>query len=261
MTAYVIRSRRMLLRDMGKAGLAVMILGTAACASEAGQGSGMEDDTRSTTGINGTSDTVSGSPTTDTRLEWHRVNLGFVSAYLLYRNGEAALVDTGVAGSEGAIEQALREIGLQWGDVGHLILTHKHPDHQGSVQAVLGQVEDAPWYAGAGDIDLIETSRPGQVVRDGDSVFDLEVIETPGHTPGHISLLDPAGGVLVSGDAINGANGGVIGANPEFTEDMDLANVSIRKLAEFDYEVVLFGHGEPVLGGASEAVRELAATL
>ena len=63
---------------------------------------------------------------------WERVNLGFVSAYLLIRGGEAALVDTGEAGSEAAIESSLTSIGLGWSAVGHVIITHNHGDHSGS---------------------------------------------------------------------------------------------------------------------------------
>lgn len=268
MTAHSLVTRRMLLRDMGRAGLAIVVFGAAACSSDntgdpttTGRGT-----TSSPPGAEGTDRTTStsGSPSTTgggtSGSDWHRVDLGFVSAYLLYRNGEAALVDTGVEGSQGDIEAALGEIGLGWESVGHLIVTHQHPDHQGSVDAVLAASE-APWYAGQGDIDAITASVEGTVVGDGDTVFDLTVIETPGHTPGHISVLDPAAGILVAGDALNGTDGGVVGANPDFSDDMDAANASVVKLAGFDYGIVLFGHGEPVLEAASDRVGELAGSL
>jgi glyoxylase-like metal-dependent hydrolase (beta-lactamase superfamily II) len=250
---------------MGKAGLAVMVLGAAACAEELTEEATPTEGTGSTSSTQPSSaSSTSAEPTTTagqaTGHEWHRVNLGFVSAYILYRSGEAAIVDSGVEGSENSIEAALGEIGLGWDAVGHLIVTHKHPDHQGSVEAVLAASE-APWYAGAADIDAITASREGTAVGDGDAVFDLEVVETPGHTPGHISMLDRVSGILVAGDAINGANGGVTGPNPGFSEDMDLANASVVKLAGFDYEVVLFGHGEPVLEGSSAGVAQLADSL
>src|SRR5688500_13803113 len=66
-----------------------------------------------------------GSPAAGAR-SWERVNLGFVSAYILIRGGEAALVDTGEAGSEAAIESSLTSIGLGWSNVGHVIITHSH---------------------------------------------------------------------------------------------------------------------------------------
>lgn len=272
MTTHALVTRRMLLRDMGKAGLAVVLMGTAACSSDPTDNAtpSIEPDSTSTSAGPGSTSSNSDAPSTSQAAptsggaagghEWHRVNLDFVSAYLLYRGGEAALVDTGVGGSAGAIEAALAEIDLGWDSVGHLIVTHKHPDHQGSVEAVLAAA-GAPWYAGSGDIGAITASTEGSTVGDGDRVFDLQIVETPGHTPGHIAVLDPVAGILVAGDALNGADGGVTGANPDFSEDMDAANASVRKLAGFDYEVALFGHGEPVTSGASAMVAELAESL
>lgn len=268
MAAQSLVTRRLLLRDMGRAGLAIVVFGAAACSSdetggptttgrETTSGPPSTDAAEETTSTAGSPSTTGGA-TSDS--DWHRVDLGFVSAYLLYRNGEAALVDTGVEGSQGDIEAALGEISLGWKSVGHLIVTHQHPDHQGSVDAVLS-ASNAPWYAGRGDIDAITASVEGTVVGDGDTVFDLTVIDTPGHTPGHISVLDPAAGILVAGDALNGADGGVAGANPDFSEDMGAANASVSKLAGFDYEVALFGHGEPVLEAASDRVGDLADSL
>lgn len=270
MTAHVFVTRRMLLRDMGRSGLAVLVFGTAACSDDTTDNATPTPEPGSTTssprtdpGSTQPEPTTSGSSTSQPAgrgHSWHRVNLGFVSAYILYRNGEAALVDTGVAGSEGDIEAVLGEVGLGWSDVGHLIVTHKHPDHQGSVGAVI-EASQAPWYAGGGDIAQISAPTEGTVVENGDNVFDLQIIETPGHTPGHISVLDGAAGLLVAGDALNGADGGVAGPNPDFSEDMDTANASAQMLASFDYETVLFGHGEPVLEGASGLVADLAESL
>lgn len=268
MTAYAFKTRRMILRDMGKAGLAVLVLGTTACATDATPEG--QETTSSSAGDEGSETTASPTSTSSSTPETtqptavgfdhQRVDLGFVSAYVLYRDGEAALVDTGVSDSEGAIETALTEIGLGWDAVGHVLVTHKHPDHQGSLEAVLTQAPEAAWYAGAGDMPAISATTEGVVVADGEFIFDLQVVETPGHTPGHISVLDPVGGILVAGDALNGANGGVVGANPDFSEDLQLANASVQKLAGFDYDVILFGHGEPVLENGSSAVADLAAS-
>jgi glyoxylase-like metal-dependent hydrolase (beta-lactamase superfamily II) len=270
MTAHALITRRMMLRDMGKAGFAVMILGTAACASDPTENAtpsigpdstSTPDEATPTTGPPASNTSTSGGPRGG--YEWHRVHLSFVSAYILYRGGEAAIVDTGVGGSEGDIEAALGEVGLGWGDVGALVVTHLHPDHQGSVTAVVEATTDAlPWFAGAGDIDGIEAPTEGQAVGDDDTVHSgLQIIETPGHTPGHISVLDPMSGILVAGDALNGANGGVAGPSPDFSQDMGLANASVAKLAAFNYEVALFGHGEPVLEDASGQVADLAESL
>ncbi|HEX9864996.1 MAG TPA: MBL fold metallo-hydrolase [Acidimicrobiia bacterium] len=258
-------NRRLAIKEMGKAGLAIVVFGAAACTDS----SGSEPTSTGRTSVATTTPLSPAIATSDSTtitspvpgVAFNRVDLGFVSAYILYRAGEAALVDTGVAGSADAIEESLIEVGLDWGSVGHVILTHKHPDHVGSIDDVLERASGTAVYAGAPDISEITAVVDPRPVGDGDSVFDLGIIETPGHTPGHISVHDSAAGVLVVGDALNGADGGVVGPDPGFSENMAVANDSLRKLAGLSYEVALFGHGEPVLAGASTAVAALAADL
>jgi glyoxylase-like metal-dependent hydrolase (beta-lactamase superfamily II) len=170
------------------------------------------------------------------------------------------VVDTGVAGSADAIEEVLVGMALGWESVGHVILTHSHRDHVGSIAQVLERAGSATTYAGVDDIPDIDAPRTVEGVSDGDLVFGLEIIATPGHTPGHICVLDPAGGVLVAGDALNGSESGVAGPNPEFTADMDTALRSVVKLAALRFDTVLFGHGEPVESDADQAVAALAAS-
>ena len=263
MTAGRLLNRRMAIAEIGKAGLAIAVFGAAACSNEVTNlPAGSTDPTTDSPAQPSTSTTP--AETTTTTLvgsSFERVDLGFVSAYLLYRGGEAALVDTGVAGSEGAIETALAAIGLGWDAVGHVIVTHKHPDHQGSLAAIVALAPSAQVYAGAEDIPAMEAVAAPTAVGDGERIFGLEVIETPGHTAGHISVLDTVAGILVTGDALNGVGGGVGGPDSGFSEDMAVAVESVAKLAGFTYEVALFGHGEPVLAGASGRVDELASGL
>lgn len=272
-------TRRAFVMDLGKGTVAVAVFGLSALACSAEEDvvaattsstvtTGAEPpDTTSpaTTSPTTTSPATTNAPTTSPigsdAVVWERVNLGFVSAYVLARNGEATIVDTGVAGSEGAIAASLATLDLGWDDVSHLIITHLHGDHQGSLPAVLAAAGAATPYAGAADIAGIDSPREILPVGDGDTVFDLKIIETPGHTPGHISVFDQVGGLLVAGDSMSGGDGGVGGANPQFTDDMALANESIKKMAALTFETVLFGHGEPVVGGASQQVTELAASL
>jgi len=191
---------------------------------------------------------------------WSRVNLGFVSAYVLVRNGEAAIVDTGVAGSADAIEASLAGLGVAWAAVGHLVLTHHHGDHAGSAAEILERAPDALGYAGAEDIQAITVPRPLTPVQDGDRVFDLQVITAPGHTAGSICLLDPAGSVLVAGDALGTEGGRPTFPGAQFTDDMDEAIASVAKLGTLTFDTLLVGHGEPIEGGASGLVAELAAS-
>jgi glyoxylase-like metal-dependent hydrolase (beta-lactamase superfamily II) len=185
------------------------------------------------------------------------VNLGFVSAYIVARGSEAAVVDTGVSGSEAAIETALGSADLSWAEVAHLILTHHHPDHVGSMAAVLNAATAATGYIGEADLDNVTSPRELVAVSDGDEIFGLQVISSPGHTAGHISLFDPAAAVLIAGDALNGDGGGVAGPNPQFSEDHALAVSTVRKLANYPYETIYFGHGEPVMSNGASLVGQL----
>ena len=55
--------------------------------------------------------------------------------------------------------------------------------------------------------------------------------------------------------------GGLTGSNPQFTEDEQAAAASVQKLARLSPTTILVGHGEPVVAGASAALRELAGSL
>jgi glyoxylase-like metal-dependent hydrolase (beta-lactamase superfamily II) len=242
-------TRRSFLIHAGRGTVALAVLGVAGCAP------GGSSPVTTTAGASSpAASEAAGS------VEWQRVDLDFVSAFILARAGEAAVVDTGVVGSEGAIEAGLAELGLGWDAVAHLIVTHHHPDHAGSVEAVLAAASDAAGYAGASDIPRIISSRPLTAVGDGDRVFDLAIVTTPGHTAGHISVHDAGSGVLVAGDALVTEGGTLAGSDPRYTDDTEQARASVAKLGGLRFETLLVGHGEPILAGASAQVAALAAS-
>jgi glyoxylase-like metal-dependent hydrolase (beta-lactamase superfamily II) len=241
-------NRRVFLRETGRQSFAVAVLGSgvlAACSSDG-------DVTISQPNT---------SPGDHVDFGWARVELGNVSAYLIQRRDELAIVDTGSRGSREQIESALAELGAGWNNVDHVIVTHLHGDHVGGLPEVLEAAPEAIAYAGEADIPSISAPRELRPLNDGDEVFGMQVIATPGHTPGHISVLDPTEGFLVAGDALNEDSGMMLGPNPQYTPDMDLANASVKRLAERTYETVVFGHGDPFEGAASDAVVALAQTL
>jgi glyoxylase-like metal-dependent hydrolase (beta-lactamase superfamily II) len=190
-----------------------------------------------------------------------RVNLGFVNAYVLVRGKEAAVVDTGTPNNGSKIADVVRTAGLGWDAVQHVILTHYHPDHIGSVGEVLAAAAKATAYAGAADIPQIKSPRPLKAVADNDEVFGLRVIATPGHTPGHLCVFDPAGSLLILGDAMNNVDNKLSGPNPQYTADMAQAQQSVKKLAKLTFQRAVFGHGEPIDKSASQAILKLAGTL
>ena len=195
------------------------------------------------------------------RAELLRVNMGFVNGYVLIRGKQVAVVDTGTANNASKFADVIRTAGVGWDAVHHVILTHYHPDHIGSVGEVLGAAPKAAAYAGAADIPQIKSPRRINPVGDNDEVFGLRVIATPGHTPGHICVFDPAGSLLILGDAMNNIDSKLTGANPQYTADMAQAHQSVKKLAKLNFERAVFGHGEPIDKGASEAIAKLAVSL
>lgn len=196
-------------------------------------------------------------------LMWSQVLLGNVSAFVLVRGNQAAVVDTGNPGAAGDIGNALNTFGVNYSNVAHVILTHQHRDHVGSLNEVLAEAPSAVAYAGEADIAFINSDNALQAVGDGDSVFGLDVINTPGHTPGSISVLDREIGLLLAGDALNGTSDGdrVLGPNRQFSSNLDSANNSVKKLAELQFDAAGFGHGSPVESGAGALVAALAAEL
>jgi glyoxylase-like metal-dependent hydrolase (beta-lactamase superfamily II) len=150
----------------------------------------------------------------------------FVYSFILCIGKTIALVDTGVSGSEQMIFAKIRKAGREPAALSKVILTHSHPDHIGGAKAILDAASctfaahsfEKAWIE---DTDLQQRERPvpgfatlvggpvkvDRVLGDGDIIsLDkgriLEVIHTPGHSPGSISLLLRPDMVLFSGDAI-----------------------------------------------------------
>ena len=246
-------SRRRLLVATGSGVLGLAIVNTvAACSADEPAGDSAPTATAAAS-------TGSAGPAGSAVGDWQRVSLSFVSAYLLIRGKEVAVVDLGTAGSEDAIGSALRAAGSDWSAVRHVILTHLHDDHVGGLPGVEPKVK-ATFYAGAGDAASIISGQPLKPVKEGDEVFGLRIIDTPGHTLGHVSIFDPSTGVLVAGDALR-TSSGLESSDPQYTADEAKASASVRKLAALDVKAILPGHGDPLTDGAAEALRKLAAGL
>lgn len=186
-----------------------------------------------------------------------------INAYLL---GDV-LVDAGTRHSARRIERAL---------AGHRVtahaLTHVHPDHQGASH-VLCTAHGWPLWCGAADADAMETGDtpipanpvarlvdtlctgpPHAVAKrltEGDVVGGFEVIETPGHTAGHVAFWRDRDRALVLGDVLNGMHlvttwPGLHTPPDVFTADPAQNRASARKLGGLRPRLVGFGHGPPL---------------
>jgi glyoxylase-like metal-dependent hydrolase (beta-lactamase superfamily II) len=209
-----------------------------------------------------------------------------VNAYVLAGGDGLALVDTGMPRRGAArIPPAIRSLGKTPRDVRDILVTHYHPDHVGSL-AALTQATSARVHAHPLDADVVRTGRPAprgqsptvfgkvmtavvggprgadasvveEAVNDGDELpiaGGIRAIHTPGHTPGHVSYLWPAGRVLFVGDAA--ASFPRLGWSIVY-EDIGRAKQSLRTLAELDFDVAVFGHGPPLRAEATMRFRRM----
>ena len=186
------------------------------------------------------------------------------------------LIDVGPAGAVDAIRTHLRSLEYTLEDIWLVVLTHHDGDHVGGLADLLEHVdaavathrEEAPYVTGARDpikgdgdryppvnVDLELTGG----VRIPTLAGPMDVIDTPGHAPGHVSLHFPEDGLLIAGDALV-ADGEepLSGPKPEFTPAMDRALESVGDLADLHIEHVVCYHGGYVDRG-SEAIREITA--
>lgn len=155
---------------------------------------------------------------------------------------------------------------------GHVI-THAHADHQGA-SAALARELGVPVLAGRADADAIasgdlrDRAPQGPItrwqlrwwagpavpvatrLREGDRVGSFAVLETPGHSPGLISLWREADRTLLAADVLFGRHPttgrpGLHEPPARFTLDPALNRAQIRRLAALEPTVVCFGHGPP----------------
>jgi glyoxylase-like metal-dependent hydrolase (beta-lactamase superfamily II) len=182
---------------------------------------------------------------------WEAPNL-----YLL-GDGPLTLIDSGYD-RERDVRMILDAVGSR--ELERIILTHGHIDHAGGAWA-LRDTTGAEVCAHPADAPSIERRFPGnrvdRLVEDGEKLnagsFDLEVILTPGHAPGHVAIFIESEGVLFPGDLVTG-EGSTLVAPPE--GNMKAYMESLRRVQEMPMKILLPGHG-PVREDPAARIAEL----
>ena len=212
------------------------------------------------------------------------------SAFVLVEES-VTVIDTGRRGSGPSILEFVGRVGRSPGDISYIVSTHHHLDHVGgtahlqknSPGRVAVHEADVPFVQGdephpnpfqnpaaaflMRPVVALSEPPPFSVevrLKDGDRLEPMggmEVVHSPGHTPGSISLYFPREGLLIAGDALQYHRGKLGLPSRLFTVDMALARDSIRRLAQLDFDVLCLSHSPPLTGRASESLRRFAATL
>ncbi len=201
-------------------------------------------------------------------------------------DGQVTLVDAGLRTAPDRILAGLAEIGSGPSDVTRILLTHAHADHAGGAEGLrrrtglegvaahaadAGSLRDgrAPQPdpattlgrlmrrgVGFGAVPVTEELTDGQLLAVGGG---LRVVHTPGHTPGHVSLLHESTRLLITGDAIWNVRSRRTWPILAFCTDVAMTQRTAAVLAELDYDLVAFTHGPEIRVGAREAVRSFLA--
>ncbi|WP_200216655.1 MBL fold metallo-hydrolase [Micromonospora coerulea] len=222
---------------------------------------------------------------------WRIPTIGraLVNSYALVDDdGSVTLVDCGVKRAPARIVRGLAAIGKTPADVTRIVLTHAHRDHAGGAAdlarrtgaPVAVHTADVP-YAEAGRVPpkdptitsgrilgrlsggrfpAVEVARP---LADGDVLAvggGLRVWHTPGHSPGHVSLLHEPTRVLITGDALFNV-AGVRWPVKSFCTDFRMTQRTAHLLGELDYDIAAFTHGPEITRRAREQIRTFLARL
>jgi glyoxylase-like metal-dependent hydrolase (beta-lactamase superfamily II) len=218
----------------------------------------------------------------------HRVPGVIANVYLLVDPGGLTLIDAGLPRQGTKIVRYIASLGFAPEDLKSILITHSDSDHVGGL-AALQVMTPARTFASAIEAEAIQAGRlsrplklhgwrkwlfeismrfikvdPGRV----DEILSagqqlpiwggLRVLNTPGHTPGHLSFYAPEKGVLFPGDSLRCQPDEVIVSRGANTWDEALARRSALEQAALGARVVCAGHG-PVLHDAAAqfaALRE-----
>ena len=198
-------------------------------------------------------------------------------------DGQVTLVDCGLRRAPRRIVEGLAFIGTHPSDVTRIILTHAHSDHAGGAREMVDRSATDGIEIHEADVPFIRAGRnapgpdstAGRLLNRGpaasftaapvvvelhdndmiDVAGGVRVLHTPGHTPGHVSLLHESSGVLITGDAIFNLAWGMSWPMAAICTSARQNQQSAHALGELDYLVAAFTHGPEIRDNAREAVR------
>ena len=191
----------------------------------------------------------------------HLVRDEFVNTYLVETRGSLVLIDTGINGDP--VLRYMEETSLSPDSLELVIITHHHYDHVDGLKKIR-EATGARVAAHRDEALFIERAtgiKPDMLLEHHSTVKGLLVIHTPGHTPGHIALLDQDREALFTGDLVYEKNGELHEIPRHYSIDPEKNRESIRSLLGYSFKHILPSHGDPVLGDARKKLQELVKRL
>ncbi len=210
----------------------------------------------------------------------HSVDKIISHCYLLV-DKEITLIDTGFPIYLNKILRYITDVlHRKPSELKRIILTHGDIDHSGNafhLKKITGasiaiHEKDADVIAGK-TARIFPTSRIGFLLKffnkrlttpfdvdcrlsEGDTISGLTVLHIPGHSPGSIALHDINRKILFTGDTLSYHDGCIKGPSKRYSMDLQQAFKSIQKYSTLDFNIMLAGHGEPLLVDASIKVKQ-----
>lgn len=185
--------------------------------------------------------------------------------YLVLDRNEPLLIDTGNPGKHEKIEAELAKLGVSLNDIAHILLTHSDVDHIGNAKSlqrasgakVWAPQDDLPYIHGTkkhkglrrliGAVVKAEKPEVDATYEPGQHVGSVEMIPTPGHTPGHVSFR--YGDILFTGDLVMTSKGKIKPAPSFLTADKVSLKRSLQDVGKLSFDWVCPAHGTPVRRG------------
>lgn len=183
--------------------------------------------------------------------------------WLLSCDDVVLLVDTGMQESAiGKIESELKSMGKKWSDIKVCIITHKHGDHVRNLAKVkeLSGAEVMSHEADAADIEKA-TGVKVKGLKDKEKLpycGGIQVVHVPGHSEGNCCYYLSTKKLMIAGDTVFEDDKGNISAPPEkYCLNVEQAKREIKRLLNYDFDMLLLTHGKGVFKDAKAKVREL----
>lgn len=228
-------------------------------------------------------------------------NHDIIYPVVLMDKSEVILIDCGYPDFLPLIETVAKAKGIDFSKLTKIIITHHDFDHMGSLAKFKRKYPNISVLASISDQQYISGKEKSLRLQQAEAIYDqlpkeqkgnarffhqllksienvdvdvhlkdkdtfpwcggAEIIATPGHMPGHISIYLKESKILISGDALVVENDELMIANPHYTLDIDEAKRSIKKLLNYEIEKIICYHGGIYTKNIKDSLQNILITV